>query len=181
MDEYTSEIMMGGHNTLVIHNTCEDSLLASPIILDLVILTEICQRITFRGPTQTTYQPFHSVLSILSYLCKVCLLFTFRLLWHLSFILHFPTQAPLVPEGAPVINSLNRQRSCIENIFRACLALPPVNHMMIEHRLAKPIHASSPTVAAKGEIKLPGGLESPTKSKPYVNGISQITEGVNGL
>lgn len=74
MDEYTSEIMMGGHNTLVIHNTCEDSLLASPIILDLVILTELCQRITFRGPNQTTYQPFHSVLSILSYLCKVLFL-----------------------------------------------------------------------------------------------------------
>lgn len=71
MDEYTSEIMMGGHNTLVIHNTCEDSLLASPIILDLVILTEICQRITFRAPHQVTYQPFHPVLSILSYLCKV--------------------------------------------------------------------------------------------------------------
>lgn len=71
MDEYTSEIMMGGHNTLVIHNTCEDSLLASPIILDLVILAEVCQRITFRAPNQTTYQPFHSVLSLLSYLCKV--------------------------------------------------------------------------------------------------------------
>merc|ERR1739848_361536 len=26
MDEYTSEIFMGGKNTLVIHNTCEDSL-----------------------------------------------------------------------------------------------------------------------------------------------------------
>lgn len=73
MDEYTSEILMGGHNTLVIHNTCEDSLLASPIILDLVILTELCQRITFRGPNSTSYQPFHSVLSLLSYLCKVCL------------------------------------------------------------------------------------------------------------
>lgn len=38
MDEYTSEIFMGGHNTIVMHNTCEDSLLAAPIILDLVIL-----------------------------------------------------------------------------------------------------------------------------------------------
>lgn len=46
MDEYTSEIMMGGHNTLVIHNTCEDSLLATPLILDLVILGELCSRIT---------------------------------------------------------------------------------------------------------------------------------------
>lgn len=45
MDEYTSEIMMGGHNTLVIHNTCEDSLLASPLILDLAILGELCSRI----------------------------------------------------------------------------------------------------------------------------------------
>ena len=89
MDEYTSEIMMGGHNTLVIHNTCEDSLLASPIILDLVILTEICQRITFRGPTQTTYQPFHSVLSILSYLCKVNLLFAFETTWAQHYILNF--------------------------------------------------------------------------------------------
>lgn len=45
MDEYTSEIMMGGHNTLVIHNTCEDSLLAAPLILDLAILGELCDRI----------------------------------------------------------------------------------------------------------------------------------------
>jgi len=35
MDEYTSSIFMGGTNTLVIHNTCEDSLLAAPLILDL--------------------------------------------------------------------------------------------------------------------------------------------------
>lgn len=89
-------------------------------------------------------------------------------------------QAPLVPEGAPVINSLNRQRSSIENIFRACLALPPVNHMMLEHRFAKPLHVSSPTSTAKGEIK----LDSPNKTKPYINGISSIngtTDGVNGL
>lgn len=48
MDEYNSEIMMGGSNTIAVHNTCEDSLLASPIILDLVVLTELCQRITFK-------------------------------------------------------------------------------------------------------------------------------------
>ena len=35
MDEYTSEIMMGGHNTLVIHNTCEDSLLATPLMFSI--------------------------------------------------------------------------------------------------------------------------------------------------
>ena len=41
--------------------TCEDSLFDSPIILHLVILTEVCKRIIFRGPTQTAYQPLLSV------------------------------------------------------------------------------------------------------------------------
>jgi len=56
MDEYTSEILMGGHNTIVIHNTCEDSLLASSLILDLIILTELCQRIKFRVDGQEEFE-----------------------------------------------------------------------------------------------------------------------------
>lgn len=48
MDEYTSEIFMGGRNTIVMHNTCEDSLLAAPLILDLVLLAELCTRIQFK-------------------------------------------------------------------------------------------------------------------------------------
>lgn len=47
MDEYTSAIAMGGLNTLVIHNTCEDSLLAAPIMLDLVVFMELFQRMEF--------------------------------------------------------------------------------------------------------------------------------------
>jgi myo-inositol-1-phosphate synthase len=46
--QYTSEIFLGGRNTLAIHNTCEDSLLAAPIILDLVLLAELCTRIQLR-------------------------------------------------------------------------------------------------------------------------------------
>merc|ERR1712146_30517 len=45
LDEYTSKIFMGGLNTIVMHNTCEDSLLASPLIIDLVILAELCENI----------------------------------------------------------------------------------------------------------------------------------------
>ncbi|OPJ86699.1 inositol-3-phosphate synthase 1 [Patagioenas fasciata monilis] len=117
LDEYTSEIMMGGTNTIVIHNTCEDSLLASPIILDLAILTELCQRISFCTEEDPEFQGFHSVLSIVAFLCK----------------------APLVPEGTPVVNALFRQRSCIENILRACLGLPPQNHMLLEHKMQRPV------------------------------------------
>ena len=47
MDEYISEIFMGGRSTIAVHNTCEDSLLAAPIILDLVILAELMGRIQF--------------------------------------------------------------------------------------------------------------------------------------
>ncbi|XP_039305936.1 inositol-3-phosphate synthase 1-B isoform X2 [Solenopsis invicta] len=117
MDEYTSEIMLGGHNTIVIHNTCEDSLLATPIILDLVILAELCSRITFKRADSDNcdeeFSGFHSVLSILSYLCK----------------------APLVPHGTPVVNALFRQRVAIENILRACLSLPPEDNMLLEHKV----------------------------------------------
>lgn len=48
LDEYISEIFMGGRKTISIHNTCEDSLLAAPLILDLVILTEIAERISYK-------------------------------------------------------------------------------------------------------------------------------------
>ncbi|KAK2826458.1 hypothetical protein Q5P01_020672 [Channa striata] len=115
MDEYTSEIMMGGINTIALHNTCEDSLLASPIILDLVILTELCQRVTVRPQGEEDFQSFHSVLALLSFLCK----------------------APLVPSGTPVINAFFSQRACIENVMRACLGLPPQNHMLLEHKLQR--------------------------------------------
>ncbi|MEQ2196509.1 hypothetical protein XENOCAPTIV_000044 [Xenoophorus captivus] len=48
----------------------KDSLLASPIILDLVILTELCQRVTVRPQGEDDFQSFHSVLALLSFLCK---------------------------------------------------------------------------------------------------------------
>uniref|UniRef100_A0A1I8PC50 inositol-3-phosphate synthase n=1 Tax=Stomoxys calcitrans TaxID=35570 RepID=A0A1I8PC50_STOCA len=114
MDEYTSEIMMGGHNTLVIHNTCEDSLLASPLILDLVILGEFCSRVQIKDNTNVSsnWVSFKPVLSLLSYLCK----------------------APLVPRGSQVVNSLFRQRAAIENLLRGCIGLPPNSHMTLEQR-----------------------------------------------
>jgi myo-inositol-1-phosphate synthase len=52
MDEYTSAIAMGGINTMVLHNTCEDSLLAAPIMLDLVIFMELFQRMEFTSKVQ---------------------------------------------------------------------------------------------------------------------------------
>lgn len=107
MDEYISKIFMNGTNTLAIHNTCEDSLLATPLMIDLIVLAELFERIHVYKEGKLLH--FHSVLSVLSYMLK----------------------APLVPEGKPVVNALFRQRECIVNILRACIGLPPENHMSI--------------------------------------------------
>ncbi|RVE39892.1 hypothetical protein evm_015458, partial [Chilo suppressalis] len=48
MDEYTSEILLHGTNTIVVHNTCEDSLLAVPLILDLLVLAELFSRVQYK-------------------------------------------------------------------------------------------------------------------------------------
>ena len=45
IDEYISEIFLGGWNTIVSYNVCEDSLLAAPLILDLLLITELFERI----------------------------------------------------------------------------------------------------------------------------------------
>ena len=113
LDEYYSEIFMGGRSTISIYNVFEDSLLASPLILDLAILCELFTRIHYQTEeTGGEFQSFHPVLSILSYMLK----------------------APVVPNGTPVVNALSKQRSAIENIFRACLGMAPQSEMMLEHR-----------------------------------------------
>ena len=109
MDEYTSDIFMHGRNTLVIHNTCEDSLLAAPIILDLAIIMELTTRVKVNGASM------HPVTSLLSFL----------------------TKAPLVPKNTPCVNSLSRQRAMLENFLKALVGLPPENNMLLEYKLRK--------------------------------------------
>lgn len=116
MDEYTSSIFMNGINTIVMHNTCEDSLLASPLILDLVILTELMQRISYKTDEMDGFEKFDTVLSILSYLLK----------------------APMVSPNTPVINALFKQQRCITNILSACVGIPPDTDMYLEHKTRLP-------------------------------------------
>ena len=116
MDEYTSEIFMKGKSTIVMHNTCEDSLLAAPLILDLILVAEMATRIEVKVDGKSEFERMHPVCSLLSYM----------------------TKAPLVPPGTPVVNSLPKQRACLENIFRACVGLPPQNDMMLEFKVNVP-------------------------------------------
>ncbi|KAL0215553.1 hypothetical protein P9112_007737 [Eukaryota sp. TZLM1-RC] len=112
MDEYVSELMCGGLNTMILHNTCEDSILAAPLILDLIIFTELFERITIDVDGKKNLS-FDSVLSLLSFLLK----------------------APCVPERAPVINTLWRQRMAIDNFFRAASGLPLETCLSLEDRI----------------------------------------------
>lgn len=113
LDEYYAEIFLGGHQTISLFNVCEDSLLASPLIIDLVIVAELMTRIQWKVAGSEQFKGFHSVLSILSYMLK----------------------APLTPPGTPVINSLSKQRNALTNIFRACIGLQPESDMTLEHKL----------------------------------------------
>ncbi|KAI5793110.1 myo-inositol-1-phosphate synthase [Geopyxis carbonaria] len=118
MDEYYGEIFMGGHQSISMTNVCEDSLLASPLIIDLAIVAEMMTRMSWKaessdGVATKDYKGFHSVLSILSYMLK----------------------APCTPPGTPVVNSLYKQRAAMSNIFRACVGLAPESDMTLEHKL----------------------------------------------
>ncbi|KAI1459185.1 myo-inositol-1-phosphate synthase [Annulohypoxylon moriforme] len=115
LDEYYAEIFMGGHQTISLFNVCEDSLLASPLIIDLVLVAEMMTRVQWKLHEQgeDAYKGFHSVLSILSYMLK----------------------APLTPPGTPVVNALAKQRGALTNIFRACVGLEPESDMTLEHKL----------------------------------------------
>lgn len=145
LDEYTSEIFMGGTNTIAMHNTCEDSLLASPLILDLVIITELFQRIHYKTVEMESYENFHPVLSVLSYLCK----------------------APLVPENTPVINAFFKQRAQIDNILRACVGLPCENNMRLEYQTKMPIF-QNPIAADRVRTESTGTTPLNAQSKTVV-------------
>ena len=148
MDEYTSEIFLGGRNTIVMHNTCEDSLLAAPIILDLIILTEFFGRIQHKTsePGEQDFGGFHVVLSLLSFLIK----------------------APLVPPGKQVVNALFTQREAIVNFMKAVIGLPPTDHMRLEQRghAVAPggVKAAAAAAAAATATVADGGAE-PKRAK----------------
>lgn len=49
MDEYSSLIFMNGVNTISTYNMCEDSLLAVPLMFDMIVLGELFTRMQIDG------------------------------------------------------------------------------------------------------------------------------------
>lgn len=116
MDEYYSELMLGGHNRISIHNVCEDSLLATPLIIDLLVMTEFCSRVTYKkldDLSSNNYESFYPILTLLSYWLK----------------------APLTRPGFKPINGLMKQRAALDNFLRLLIGLPPIDELRFEERL----------------------------------------------
>lgn len=113
MDEYYSELMLGGHNRISIHNICEDSLLATPLIIDLLVMTEFLSRVKCLKAGETQYEKMYTILSLLSYWLK----------------------APLTRPSYKPINALNKQRMAIDNFLRILVGLKPLDELRFEERL----------------------------------------------
>lgn len=97
LDEYTSQIFLGGINTISTYNICEDSLLATPIMIDMLVLGELFTRIKIND------QAMGPVLSYLSFFFK----------------------APITNHPEYVVNSFGRQRQTLINFLKAAAGYAP--------------------------------------------------------
>lgn len=114
LDEYYSKLFLDGRHTMSIHNTCEDSLLAVPLMLDIILFADLFSRIRvydINGLDEKISLPrtLGTVLSPLSFFFK----------------------APVVNEGEPTINAFFKQRYGLENFFRILADLPPLDHITL--------------------------------------------------
>lgn len=116
VSEYTTEGFMNCHYTTIMHNTCLDSALCAPLIIDLAILAELLSRVryTVEGADGkmmvNNSSTMESALSVLAFYMKI----------------------PRVPKGEQIVNALGRQKACIENILRALVGLQPESNMLLE-------------------------------------------------
>ena len=91
LDEYSSLIFMNGTSTISSYNVCEDSLLATPLMIDMIVLGELMTRMQING------KKFGPVLSYLSFFFK----------------------APVTNHDDYVINSFSRQRESLVSLLKA--------------------------------------------------------------
>jgi len=103
MDEYSSQIFMGGVNTISSYNICEDSLLAVPLMIDMVVLGELFTRMKVDG------ENLGPVLSYLSFFFK----------------------APITNHDEYVINSFSRQREMLVNFLKVAAGMHPDDATML--------------------------------------------------
>jgi len=88
---------MNGVNTISSYNICEDSLLATPLMIDMIVLGELMTRM------QINDEDMGPVLSYLSFFFK----------------------APVTNHDEYVINSFGRQRESLVNLLKVAAGYQP--------------------------------------------------------
>lgn len=106
MDEYSSQIFMGGINTISSYNVCEDSLLATPLMYDMIILGELFSRMNIDG------EKLGPVLSYLSFFFK----------------------APVTNHDEYVVNSFSRQRETLVNFLKVASGILPDDNTLLSFK-----------------------------------------------
>jgi len=97
LDEYSSQIFLNGTNTISSYNICEDSLLAVPLMYDMIVLADLFSRMEIDG------EKMGPILSYLSFFFK----------------------APITNHGEYVINSFSRQRETLVNLLKVAAGILP--------------------------------------------------------
>ena len=107
--------------------------MATPLILDLAILTELLTRVKYRNASKgdKEFSPLYSVLSLLSYMLKAPLVKPGELpslyiscLFLINLVI-----------GTDVVNSLNRQRNALEAFLKACVGLESNTDLLLHTRI----------------------------------------------
>jgi myo-inositol-1-phosphate synthase len=106
LDEYSSVIFMNGVNTISSYNICEDSLLAVPLMFDMLVLAELFTRISIDG------EGLGPVLSYLSFFFK----------------------APITNHPEYVVNSFSRQRHTLLNFLKATAGYEPDDQTLVNFK-----------------------------------------------
>merc|ERR1712151_1490165 len=106
MDEYSSQIFMGGTNTITSCNVCEDSLLATPLMYDMIVLGELFSRMQIDG------QRLGPVLSYLSFFFK----------------------APITNHEEYVVNSFSRQRETLTALLKVSAGILPDDNTLVSFK-----------------------------------------------
>jgi len=106
MDEYSSEIFMNGTNTISSYNVCEDSLLATPLMYDMIILGELFSRMEIDD------KKLGPVLSYLSFFFK----------------------APITNHEEYVVNSFSRQRETLTALLKVAGGILPDDNTLMSFK-----------------------------------------------
>ena len=106
LDEYSSQIFMNGTNTISSYNICEDSLLAVPLMYDMIVLADLFTRMKIDG------ENLGPVLSYLSFFFK----------------------APITNHEEYVVNSFSRQRETLVNFLKVAAGILPDDSTLLSFK-----------------------------------------------